>query len=325
MAGSAVSVDSVNGQSFSFSTGPGGGSNPNIKVRIHDLCRSEAASRADVGYFYPIPSSVTGISVNDTAVTNDPGVSNTISYTFIEGINANTDIYTDNLDDTATVEFCAEIGLYDNNTLVNFAEVKFAYGINLITTFATLTGYTVTQTGGFTDGGSQDIIFDGTVEAYLCNPNTKAILANDGSKTNQGSLISVCFMVPDGQFEVKDVIDLTVENVGGTPSQAVMTSSNIFSPTTPFATKTCTDTGTTDTNICVVTLLLMADFYDYSAFTLTGHGTLLLEFGDSPGTRHRHLRRRVAGSAGGVKASFDLRPHTFVNDEYDGQAEPSAF
>jgi hypothetical protein len=317
----AASVDAVSGQSFSFSTGPGGGSNPNIKVHIHDLCRSEAASRSDVGYFYPSPT-VTGISVNNTDVVNDPGSSNTITYTFEEGIEGNADIYTDNEDNTATVEFCAEIGLYDNTTLINFAEVKLTYDVNLTTTFTNLTGYAVTQAGAFTDGGEQAVSFDGTVEAYFCNPTTHDILPNDGSTINQGSLISVCFEIPDGQFEVKDVTDLTVErNIDGIPSQAVVTDSNIFSASTQFATKTCTDTGTTDTNICVITLLLMANFFQYSEFTLTGSGNLLLELGDSSGGR-RHLRHplRMADTAASASttSSFNLSPYRFVNEDYVG-------
>jgi hypothetical protein len=136
-----VTIESVSDQTFSFSTGAGGGSNPNTQVRVYDLCRSESATRTDVGSFYPT-STVSGIIADRTRSTNifnqpeddpDDGLS-TISFKFVQGIAENTDIYTanNNDDNTATIDFCAEVGLYDDAQLINFAEIKLAFTVDLV-------------------------------------------------------------------------------------------------------------------------------------------------------------------------------------------------
>jgi hypothetical protein len=135
----SVTIESVSDQTLSFSTGAGGGSNPNTQVRVYDLCRSESATRTDVGSFYPT-STVSGIIADRARSTNifnhpndpDDGLS-TISFKVVQGIAENTDIYTaNNEDNTATIEFCAEVGLYDNAQLISFAEIKLAFTVDLV-------------------------------------------------------------------------------------------------------------------------------------------------------------------------------------------------
>ena len=287
-----VNIDSVSAQAITFETGLGGGTNPNIKVGVSDLCRMEAtaASRTSVGEFFP-SSTVVGIDSDFSGVVANPGIGNSISFAFVEGINGNTQIYSPEANNQASVNFCIEVGLYEDAVLINYAEVKMTYAIDLVTNFPTLTGYTVSQAEAFNDATDVNIEFDGTLEAYFCNPTTHAILTNDGTKTHQGSIMNVCVKTGDGQFEVADIMELTIKDaVAATPSQLIITGSAVNEG--PYATKTCTDTDATDTNICVISFLLKADFYEYEALTLTGTGTVLLEFGDATGSRRR-LRREL--------------------------------
>jgi hypothetical protein len=140
-----VTIESVSDQAFTFLTaGAGEGSNPNTQVRVYYLCRSQSATRTAVGSFYPT-STVTGIIADRSSTNNifnhpdddpDDGLS-TISFTFVRGIAANTDIYTaNNEDNTATIEFCAEVGLYNDAQLINFAEISLAFTINLVANVA---------------------------------------------------------------------------------------------------------------------------------------------------------------------------------------------
>ena len=316
-----VTIQTVNAQSFTFETGTGGGTNPNIKIGVSDLCRMEGATRVSVGTMFPT-SSVTGIDAVGTGVVNNPGAGNSISWAFVEGINGNSDIYTDNGDNTATVDFCVEVGLYEDTTLINYAEVKLTYEIDLVTNIPSLTGYTVTQADAFNDATDTALSFDGTLLAYFCNPTTKAEITDDGTKTNQGSIINVCMKVPDGQFEVKDVMDLTVKNAAAaSPSQAIIVGSVIQSATTPYATKDCTDVDGSDTNVCVVSFLLKADFYDFAALTLTGTGTVLLEFGDATGAR-RMLRRQLKVEP--VEEDFTVKAKEFEMEQVAGSSASSA-
>ena len=230
-----------------------------------------------------------GIDADGGGVIHNPGAGNGIDWAFVEGINGNAAIYKDNLDRTADVNFCVLIGLYDSDTLIDYAEVKMTYNIDLVTNIPSLTGYTVTQAEAFNDAQDNAVSFDGTLLAYFCNPTTKDVLTDDGSKTNQGSTLNVCFKVESGSFEVSDIMEFTVKNaLAAEPSQLIVTGSAVSSAI--YATKECTDVGT-DTNVCVVSFLLKADFYDYTALTLTGTGSVLLEFGDA-GAR-RMLRKSV--------------------------------
>ena len=283
-----VSFLTVEDTSFTFETGTGAGANPNIKITVMDKCRMESATRTTVGEFFPT-STVAGIQADTTKVVNNPGAGNEVSFSFKEGINENAVIYVDNGDNSASVNFCVLVGLYDDITLIDFAEVKLTYNIDLETNIPALTGYTVTQAEAFNDAQDNAVSFDGTLLAYFCDPTTKAILLDTGAKTNQGSTLNVCFKVESGSFEVADIMEFTVKNaLAAEPSQLIVTGSAVSSAI--YATKECTDVGT-DTNVCLVSFLLKADFYDFAALTLTGTGSVLLEFGDA-GAR-RMLRKSV--------------------------------
>lgn len=52
---------------------------------------------AAVGDFYPT-SNVLGIEADGAGVIANPGAGNSIDWAFVEGINGNSDIYTDNGD-----------------------------------------------------------------------------------------------------------------------------------------------------------------------------------------------------------------------------------
>jgi hypothetical protein len=311
-----VNILTVSDTSFTFETGGGGGATPNIKISVTDKCRMESATRTTVGDFFPT-SNVPGIAANTAGIVNNPGAGNGMSFSFIEGINGNADIYTDNLDNTATVEFCVMVGMYDTITLIDFAEIKLTYNIDLVTNIPSLTGYTVTQAEAFNDAADTAVSFDGTLLAYFCNPTTKNILTDDGSKTHQGSILNVCFKVASGSFEVSDIMEFTVKNaLAATPSQQIVTGSAVASAI--YATKTCTDASNTDTNVCVVSFLLKAEFYDFAGLTLTGTGSVLLEFGDA-GAR-RMLRQNVKIIDGRnlkdeVTEEFTVAAHEFQVDQ----------
>lgn len=259
---------------------------------------------------------MTGIDVDDSGATNVPGQYNDITTEFVEGLSENSEIFTDNGDDTATVQFCAQVGLFDGSSLVNYVELKETFRINLLTNASILTAYTTTDAGSFTDAGSSAVPFDGTLNAYFCNPTTKTQLTNTGATISQGSEISVCFNIPDGQFEIKDVLSLTVEETGGTPSMDIMSGGSIISAVQPYAEKTCTDSSTSDTNYCVVNVILKAEFYHYDEITLTGDGSVLLEVGDAPATR-RFLNQQDGRSAFAARVAIDPLPLIIVEQEED--------
>ena len=205
----SVAIEGVYGQSIDFSTGNSVGAS--MKVELFDVCRVDSATRTALGTIFPHASTVTGIDEDHSAIVNDPGAGNKIIFSFNSAINT-TSIYTNNGDDTATVAFCAQVALYDGSTLVNLAEVKVEYTIDLLTDQATLAFNSITSAAGYTDAADSVVTFDGTLQAFFCNPSTYGILPYNELKTTQGSSISVCFQVPDGQFEVKDVVALTVKN-----------------------------------------------------------------------------------------------------------------
>jgi hypothetical protein len=93
-------------------------------------------------------------------------------------------------------------------------------------------------------------------------------LTDDGTKTHQGGTLNLCFKVSNGHFEVADMLDLTVKNTAlATPTQGIVIDGAIQSATTPYATVTCTDVDEDDTNVCLVSFLLKADFYDNALLT----------------------------------------------------------
>jgi hypothetical protein len=136
----------------------------------------------------------------------------------------------------------------------------------------------------------------------------------DDSITTQGTTISVCFKSSDGQFEISDIWDLAIKDVVSALEQPVITAGVIQSASAPYATKTCTDLDINDTNICVVTILLKAAFYDYTALTLTGSGNVILEFGDAkPVVRSLRLRSlQTFGADTGQQEPFMVDPLQFT-------------
>jgi hypothetical protein len=310
-----VSFDSIEPQGFTFSTGGGAGTNPNVVIKVYDICRTEGAARVDKGQFYPSPGTVGGILVDSSGVVTPLATPlNVVTFGFAEGIAQDVDLYTSTGTNTATVEFCAEVGLYEDTVLINFAEVKLTYNIDLITAFTALTGYTVTQASVFNDPADREVAFDGLLEAYFCDPITHLIMPADATITTQGTTISVCFKSSDGQFEISDIWDLNIEDLATALAQPVITAGVIQSASTPYATKTCIDDTINDTNICVVTILLKAAFYDYTALTLTGSGNVILEFGDAkPVVRSLRLRSlQTVDADSGQQEPFKIEPQQFT-------------
>ncbi|CAB9525178.1 expressed unknown protein [Seminavis robusta] len=326
-----VKIDGVYGQSIDFSTGDDSGAT--MKVELFDVCRVDSAFREELGEIYP-GNSVEGLEADTNAISHDPGCCNKIAYSFTEAINQ-TSIYTDNGDGRASVAFCAQVALYDGSTLVNLAEVRIEYSIDLNDDKShgavNVETYTITDAAGYTDASDVDVAFDGRLESYFCDASSFNELHSDGHITEQGSTLSVCFRVPDGQFEISDVMYLTVKNAAESePYQDLIVGSHIVEDS--IALKSCSDHGHDDTNICVVQFILKADFYETSAITLTGFGMVILELGDAPADRllaasdlHTHAgdqatnpttggtdekRRRMEGVLSGhyVTKPFAVRP-----------------
>lgn len=302
-----VAIDSVQDQGITITTDIGSGVGKNLKILVYPDCRLTSASRTLNGELYPTPS-VTGIAVDSSAFTNGGlgMTSKALTFTFVEGIDGNTAIYTRNAGNSATVEFCVEVGMYDNSTLVNFAEALLTYNVDLTTSFSTLTGYTVTQASAFNNATDVAFSFTGTLNAKFCDYATRTELVDDASVTTQGSILNVCFdNAPDGQFEVHDVIDLTVkEQTTGTISQAVVANYAIATTQTPYAVVECADA----TNNCVVRLLLKAEFYDNALLDLTGFGSVELELGNSARRNLRALQAKKSSQS----AEFMIQPQRFT-------------
>jgi len=290
-----------------------------IKVKIRDTCRTESATHSDEGNLYP-ENNVQGIDAVP-AITGPGGQTDSITYTFVEGINENLEIYTSSGPEalTATVNFCIEVGLYATDVLINFAEVKMNYNIDLDTTFATLTGYTVTQADSYTADDQGTLEFDGTLSSYFCNPIDNSVLIDDGSIIHQGSVMSVCIIADGGQFQVRDVIDMKINNAIGTflPEQQVWF--NSAPAETGYAERTCTDASAIDVNVCVVSFLLKAIFFEFSALDLSGSGSVLLELGDNTGgVRGRRILRRdlvLREEQTSGTVAFEVRPHPVYLDQ----------
>ena len=287
----AVTVTNVAGQTFSFDTGAGMfGETNTVTIYVFNKCRLDpGGGRIPVGEFYPA-SSVSGIDVDASGIVSAPGSGNTIAITFVEGIAQNSDIFTDHGDGTATVEFCAQVCLYLGDFLCNWEEVKITYQIDLVTNLPTAEPVSwVSSAVGFLDSIGISTGLDGTLQTFFCDPNTFALLG-EGVTAHQGGIISICFNIEDGQFEVEDIIDLIVEDLGASgATQAVIMNQG----ESAYAEKYCTISSPT-TKTCVVSFILTAQFFDYNAFTLTGEGVLLLQLGDHDTTRERErILRRV--------------------------------
>lgn len=281
----SVRIDGVYGQSIDFSTGDAPGAS--MKVELYDACRVDSAYRQELGELFP-SNQVDGLSMDDSAIYNNPGCCNKISYAFEPDINT-TSLFQDNFDGTGTVAFCAQVGLYDGGTIVNLAEVRVEYKMNTETQEVWLETYSITDAAGYTDAEDSGLGFDGDLQTYFCDPNSRTLM--DYGVIGQGTIMSICLQAPDGQFEVKDVIELTVHGADGYgPSQAILSGSSVVEDS--IALKSCYDNGDFDTNICIVQFLLKTEFFETSAVTLTGTGTVLLELGDS--NERKLLRARIA-------------------------------
>jgi hypothetical protein len=177
-------------------------------------------------------------------------------------------------------------------TLLLLAMVEFT---NLVAAVAT-----------FIDAEDVNVSFDGSLLAYFCNGTTHDMVATN--TIHSGSILHVCMLVPSGQFEVADVLERTANNAAtnsSEPSQQIIFGS--FPVSSQYAQKECSDADASDTNnICIVSFLLKADFYDYHALTLTGTGSVLLEFGDDTGGGRRKLA--LAGQ-------FQIAATEFVVDD----------
>jgi hypothetical protein len=276
----SVAIVGAFGQSIDFGTGNDAGAT--MRVELYDVCRVDSPNRYYLGELYP-GNSVFGLAADHSAIVNSPGSGNKISYGFTESLNQTT-MYYDNGNGWATVKFCAQIALYDGSALVNLGEIWVEYSMDLYTQEVFLQTYTITDAAGYTDASDASLAFDGNLRSYFCDPNSFAELINDGFVMDQGSLLSVCFQVYDGQFEMKDVMYLTVKSAWGSyPSQDIIIDSYAVSET--VALKSCVDNDHSDANICVVQFILNSDFYETSSIELTGLGMVLLELGDSARNR----------------------------------------
>lgn len=106
---------------------------------------------------------------------------------------------------------------------------------------------------------------DGSLSAYFCDKDSKEELPL-GFPTTQGSIITICFNIDEGQFEVEDVIDMVVQDLGA--SGQVQTIVENDQTTGNYGEKWCEATSPT-TQHCLVSFLLKASFFDHSAMTLT--------------------------------------------------------
>lgn len=105
---------------------------------------------------------------------------------------------------------------------------------------------------------------------------------------------------------------MTIKNVADIyPSQDIIIASVIQSDTVPYAFVDCIDSNGMDTTVCVVSFLLTEEFYKYDTMTLTGFGTLLLEFGDSIGGRKLGNRK--------VEENKMLQTFTVTPAEFDSK------
>jgi hypothetical protein len=308
-----VTITAITDQTVTFTTGAGAGTSPSIKINVFNKCRIEGTDGVDQGSLYGGVSPITGI-VRDGTGDLTPGGSDSISFLFDEGIDGNAAIYTATpANNTATVRFCMLVGLYENDVMVNFAEAKLTYNIDLITNVATLAGYAET-TAAANNASTAALEFTGTLAAYFCdNSNT---IINSGATTVQGQLINVCFKVTDGQYEVRNVTNLTITNSDDATSQVVINNRAIESASTPYAELTCTDASAADENICVVKLLLKAAFFTQNVLTLTGNGDVEVEVG---GRRQLRAVRFMQEGTTTTQAPYEITPVQFEAVSADQQ------
>lgn len=323
-----VTVTDVSGYSFSFDTGSGMPDASNtVEIYVFTKCRIEGRGQEPVGAFFP-HSTVPGIQAEVSGVAHAPGAGTTISYKFVEGIEQNADVYTKHEEtNTATLTFCVEIGLYTNGFLSNWEEIKVHYNVDL-TTDINNQGEPVVfvaSASNFLASLGLTSLSENGIASFFCDPHTQAEVA-PGTTMRQGKVISICFNVVEGEdFEVEDIMDLIVEDLGDSQASQSIIIANEYAPG-GYADKFCKRTSPT-TETCVVSFLLRAAFYDYEAAELAGEGAALVELGAAGERKRRQLVRFGIGPKnGGVRRLSDtqavaptsIKPKEFKVERVEG-------
>ena len=225
--GVEVEITFVSGQSFGFDTGLGlvdiNPLPPTVSIEVFDKCRTESPDRILVGALYPI-SSVEGLQTDYSGLTNLPGTGNSMSFSFVEGIGQNIDVYTDNGDNTGSVEFCVQVNLVVGDIVANFAEVKLTYNINLETDVALppqrsslldasdLIPETAAPTTEVLETPAPTSNTD-AAEAYFCDPNTRQKLDQESYEVAviEETPLHLCL---GGEYASQTVTSIRIEENG---------------------------------------------------------------------------------------------------------------
>ena len=155
---------------------------------------------------------------------------------------------------------------------------------------------------------------ENALQSYFCDADTYDEVAA-GSTMSQGSVISICFNVVEGEeFEVDDILDLIVEDLAESQqSQNIVVAGDLGA--SGYAEKHC-EQSTNTTMTCVVSFLLKASFYDYDSSELTGQGAAIVELGGLEGRkRRRHLIKFQTGprrlTDGQAVTTCQIKPKQF--------------
>jgi len=329
----AVGLGAITTQSIAFTTSDvvtAGATNANVKITVSNLCRTDSPTRIELGELYNSAGAATGVSgfEVDSALIITPasGGTHTIQFSFDEGINAQTDIYSSSGADAteADVDFCMMFGFYDDATLVEFAEVKLHFDIDLVADITALTGYAVTQAEVYTADNQGTLSFDGTLTAQFCASDhlspTVALTSAVGI-TTQGTTRSVCIYSQGAniQFQVRKVIGLTITDDALAVTQAVWANSAVAEA--GYADSACVDASDSDMNYCWVDFLLKANFFETNSVVLTGTGSVLMELGNSVGATRRMLRQDVRSlQENGTEEEFKVKPTTLNMEVIEGSS-----
>ncbi|CAB9507804.1 expressed unknown protein [Seminavis robusta] len=176
--------------------------------------------------------------------------------------------------------------------------------------------------------------WDSVLHPYFCHAETFLPINPGDIVVEQGSVVSICFEVIGGQFDVDDVLSLVVTDM----EKAHRNSQNIVVDDVAedgWAGKWCTPKSTTTTtslHTCVVSFLLKPAFFDYDKIQLTAEGALVVEL-----KQHGSRRKRLLSSnmpswqqralVGSTVATFTVEPMTFSmvkNPDYEYPDESSA-
>jgi len=331
----SMALGTITKQSIDFTTSTPAESVgiPNVKISVSDVCRTTSATRNELGQLYPV-ASVAGFEVDSTGVTTGVGGTNgiggtfNIKFSFDEGINGQTLIYTPGAGGAdaveADVDFCMTFGFYDGATLVEFAEVELHYDIDLVAGITALTGYAVTQAETYTANDQGTLSFDGTLTAQFCasdHATPTVALTSAVGITTQGTTRSVCIYSQGAniQFQVRKVIGLTITDDALAVTQAVWANSAVAEA--GYADSACVDASDSDMNYCWVDFLLKANFFETAAVTLTGSGSVLMELGNSVGATRRMLRQDVRSlQENGTEEEFKVKPTTLNMEVIEGSS-----